>query len=81
MVGPQRGRGVKGHTFGDVVVGGVVVDDRLSERMCRQRCYGDHRGGGHHGVEDECQTVGHVTVGSAGQSWSVTYGEERRDSK
>lgn len=72
MVRPQRGRGVKGHTFGDVVGGRVVVDDCLSERERRQSCYGHHGGGGHHGVEDERQAVGHVAVGSAGQSWSVT---------
>jgi len=72
MVRPQRGRGIEGHAFGDVVVGGVVVDDCLSERVCKRSCYGDHRGGGHHGVEDECETVSHVTIGSAGQSRSVT---------
>lgn len=73
MVRPQRRWGVKGHAFGDVVVGGVVVDDSLGERKCRESCYGDHGGGGHHGVEDERQAVGHISVGSAGQSWSVTY--------
>ncbi len=63
MVGPKRWWGVKGHTFGDVVVGWVVVDDCLGKRQCRQSCYGDHRGGGHHGVEDECEAVGHIAVG------------------
>lgn len=72
MVRPQGRWGVKGHAFGDVVGGGMVVDDSLSKRKGRQSCYGDHRGGGHHGVEDERQAVGHVTAGSAGQSWSVT---------
>lgn len=75
MVRPERGRGVKGHTFGDVVVGGVVVDDRLRDGERGQSCDGDHGGGGHHGVEDERQAVGHVPVGGAGQSWSVTWGE------
>lgn len=72
MVRPQRRWGVKGHAFGDVVVSGVVVDDCLRKRKRRQSCDGDHRGGGHHGIEDERQAVGHITVGSAGQSWSVT---------
>lgn len=75
MVRPERGWGVKGHAFGDVVVGGVVVDDRLRDGERGQSCYGDHGGGGHHGVEDERQAVGHVPVGGAGQSWSVTWGE------
>lgn len=74
MVWPQGWWGAKGHTLRDVVVGGMVVDDCLSKRKRRQSCYGDHRGGGHHGVEDERQTVSYITVGSAGQSWSVTCG-------
>lgn len=77
MVRPERGRGVKGHPFGDVVVGGVVVDDRLRDGERGQSCYGDHGGSGHHGVEDERQAVGHVPVGGAGQSWSVTWGDGR----
>lgn len=72
MVRPQRGWGIKGHALGDVIGGWVVVDDCLSERKCRYSCYGDHGGGGHHGVEDEGQAVGYITVWSAGQSWSVT---------
>lgn len=67
MVGPERGRGVKGHALGDVVVGGgvvvVVVDDRRRHGECGQSGNGDHGGGGHHGVEDERQAVGHVPVG------------------
>lgn len=66
MIRPQRRRGIKGYAFGDVVGGGVVVDDCLSKRECRQSCYGDHRWGGHHGVEDEGEAVSNVTVGSAG---------------
>jgi len=73
VVRPQRGKRVKGHAFRDVVVGGVVVDDCVSKRKCRQSCNGDHGGGGHHGVEDERQTVGHISVRSACQSRSVTY--------
>lgn len=53
------------------------VDDCLCDWERGQSCYGNHRRSGHHGVEDERQAVGHVTVWSAGKSWSVTYGEER----
>lgn len=67
MVGPERGRGVKGHALVDVVVGGgvVVVDDRRRHRESRQSGDGNHGGGRHHGVEDERQAVGHVPVGGA----------------
>lgn len=68
MVGPERGRGVKGHALGDVVVGSgvvVVVDDRRRHGECWQSGDGDHGGRGHHGVEDERQAVGHVPVGGA----------------
>lgn len=81
MVRPERGRGIKGHAFGDVVVGGVVVDDRLRDGERGQSCYGDHGGGGHHGVEDERQAVGHVPVRGAGQSWSVTWGETAEEGR
>lgn len=53
MVRPKRRWGVKGHAFGDVVIGGVVIDNCLRNRKRRQSCYSDHRGSGHHGVEDE----------------------------
>lgn len=77
MVGPERRQRVEPHAFRDVVVGGVVVDDRLRDGNGRQGCYGDHGRGWHHGVEDERQAVGHVAVGRAGQRGSVTCGAER----
>lgn len=77
MVGPERRQRVEPHAFrGVLVVGGVVVDDRLCDRNGGQGCYGDHRGGWHHGVEDERQAVGHVAVGRAGQRGGVTCGAE-----
>lgn len=86
MVGPERGRGVEGHALGDVVVGGggvmVVVDNRRHYGECRQSGNGDHWGGGHHGVEDERQAVGHVPVRGARERRRVAWkGEGKYVSK
>lgn len=77
VVGPEGGQRVEAHALGDVVVAGVVLDDRLCDGDGGQRRDGDHRGGRHHGVEDERQAVGHVAVGRAGQRWGVTWGGVR----
>lgn len=74
MVGPERGRGIKGHALGDVVVGGgvvVVVGHRWRHGECWESGDGDHGGGGHHGVEDERQAVCHVPVGGTREGWGV----------